>query len=169
MDGLTYKQRRFIEAYLGEARGNASEAARLAGYAKPAEQGYENLRKPQIRAAIDARIEELGMAREEVLAAVVDQARLNPEPLFEVVGPYEVRLNFEAAQTAGLLRYIKKFSYNAAGLPVIEFTDRQAALALLAKYYGLDRPREAEEALVEDAKLAEALGAATAEAWGEDE
>jgi phage terminase small subunit len=30
--GLTEKQRRFVEAYMGQAKGNATEAARLAGY-----------------------------------------------------------------------------------------------------------------------------------------
>jgi phage terminase small subunit len=32
MDDLTEKQRRFVEAYVGPAKGNATEAARLAGY-----------------------------------------------------------------------------------------------------------------------------------------
>lgn len=31
--GLTERQRRFVEAYVGEAQGNATHAARLAGYA----------------------------------------------------------------------------------------------------------------------------------------
>lgn len=59
--GLTEKQRRFVEAYMGEAAGNATEAAERAGYEGDgvtlASVGYENLRKPQIRAAIDARID----------------------------------------------------------------------------------------------------------------
>lgn len=59
---LTEKQRRFVEAYMGEAAGNATEAARQAGYAGDditlASVGYENLRKPQIRAAIESRAEE---------------------------------------------------------------------------------------------------------------
>jgi phage terminase small subunit len=52
--GLTEKQRRFVEAY----DGNATEAARLAGYegddATLAQVGYENLRKPEIVQAIRA-------------------------------------------------------------------------------------------------------------------
>lgn len=36
---MTEKQRRFVEAYMGDAAGNATEAARLAGYAHPNTQG----------------------------------------------------------------------------------------------------------------------------------
>jgi phage terminase small subunit len=50
--GLTSKQHAFVAAYIGVARGNASEAARIAGYANPYPQGWENLQKPEIQKAI---------------------------------------------------------------------------------------------------------------------
>lgn len=57
---LTEKQRRFVEAYMGEAAGNATEAARLAGYKGNANQlgsiGTENLQKPAIQEAIALRV-----------------------------------------------------------------------------------------------------------------
>lgn len=58
MDKLTEKQRRFVEAYMGEAAGNATEAARLAGY-KGSDTtlcavGSENLRKPLVARAIES-------------------------------------------------------------------------------------------------------------------
>jgi hypothetical protein len=53
---LSEKQRRFVEAYMGAAAGNATQAARLAGYkgndVTLASVGAENLRKPQIAEAI---------------------------------------------------------------------------------------------------------------------
>jgi phage terminase small subunit len=56
---LTEKQRRFVEAYMGQARGNATEAARLAGYkgSDPTlgQVGNENLKKPEIIKAIQER------------------------------------------------------------------------------------------------------------------
>lgn len=59
-DKLTEKQRRFVEAYMGRAEGNATEAARLAGYSGSDETiravAYENLTKPHIRNAIEARV-----------------------------------------------------------------------------------------------------------------
>lgn len=56
---LTPKQQRFVEEYLVDL--NASAAARRAGYsAKRADaMGYENLRKPEIAAAIAAAREHL--------------------------------------------------------------------------------------------------------------
>lgn len=60
---LTEKQKRFVDFYI--ETGNATEAARKAGYASKAAYatGAENLRKPQIKAAIDARLKELEDSR----------------------------------------------------------------------------------------------------------
>lgn len=56
---LTEKQRRFIDYYV--ETGNASEAARRAGYSERIANriGTENLSKPVIKAAINARLREL--------------------------------------------------------------------------------------------------------------
>lgn len=55
MDGLTTKQQKFVDAY----QGNATEAALFAGYSKKTAPfiGAENLKKPQVLAAIKARQE----------------------------------------------------------------------------------------------------------------
>lgn len=56
---LTEKQRKFVEAYMGKANGNATEAARLAGYSGNRvtleAMGRENLGKPRIAEAIEKR------------------------------------------------------------------------------------------------------------------
>ena len=54
---LTAKQSAFIDAYLGEAKMNATQAARIAGYKHPEVQGAENLRKlrPYISKTMDER------------------------------------------------------------------------------------------------------------------
>lgn len=56
---LTERERRFVEAYMGEAAGNATKAAMLAGYSrKTARQiGARLLTKVDIKSAIDARAE----------------------------------------------------------------------------------------------------------------
>jgi len=54
LEPLTEKRRRFVLAYVGEAAGNGTEAARIAGYAKPAEEAYALLRNPQVSEAIRA-------------------------------------------------------------------------------------------------------------------
>lgn len=52
-DGLTERQRRFCEAYASNG-GNAMAAATSAGYARPQQQGAENLEKPGVRTALEA-------------------------------------------------------------------------------------------------------------------
>ena len=64
---LTEKQRRFVEAYMGAAAGNGTEACRLAGYSGSvptlANMAKENLRKPYIAHEIDR------LAQEDPLTA----------------------------------------------------------------------------------------------------
>jgi phage terminase small subunit len=54
MSKLTIKQDKFVKAYLLNG-GNSTKAALEAGYSErtASEMGYENLRKPQIKEAID--------------------------------------------------------------------------------------------------------------------
>lgn len=69
---LTEKQRRFVEAYMGEAKGNATQAARLAGYkgndVTLSAVGKENLGKPLVIAAVAERVASCSLvaSREEL-------------------------------------------------------------------------------------------------------
>lgn len=65
---LTAKQSTFIDAYLGEAKMNAAQAARIAGYKHPETQGAENLRKlrPYIDEAMNKRHTEAIATQKEV-------------------------------------------------------------------------------------------------------
>lgn len=71
MSKLTLKQEMFVNAYLGEAKGNATEAARIAGYkgndVTLGQVGAENLKKPQIAELIENRTSEAAMSAAEVL------------------------------------------------------------------------------------------------------
>lgn len=61
---LTLKQQKFVTAYLGECRGNATKAAMAAGYApKYADrQAYQLLENPRVQSAIAQRQNELAVA-----------------------------------------------------------------------------------------------------------
>lgn len=83
---LTLKQQRFIEAYLGDAAGNATEAARQAGYRGNDKTlgvvGWENLNKPKISRAIAkrrAQLEAVGptpeMIHRRLAAVIMDDGR----------------------------------------------------------------------------------------------
>ena len=72
---LTNRERLFVEHYL--IHWNAAKAARLAGYsAKSArESGCENLTKPHIAKAIQAKISQIAMSADEVLLRLAEHAR----------------------------------------------------------------------------------------------
>jgi phage terminase small subunit len=78
---LTTKQRLFVEAYLGSANSNGTEAARMAGYKGNDKTlsvvGAENLAKPCIAALIEKKVESFGMTAKDVLKELADIAGAN--------------------------------------------------------------------------------------------
>ena len=89
MPRLTGRQQAFIDAYLGPARLNATTAAEMAGYqaqkrATVQRIGSENLSKPLIRAAIDARMNASAMGTDEILFRLKEQASGNIWDYIEV-------------------------------------------------------------------------------------
>ena len=80
---LTPKQRRFVDEYLVDL--NATQAARRAGYSErtAAAIGAENLRKPQIAAAIEqaqgARSERARVTQDMVLKGLLGEATYHGE------------------------------------------------------------------------------------------
>lgn len=122
-NGLTVKQQRFVDFYI--ETGNATEAARKAGYKKPNPQGSENLAKPSIKAAIDARLKEIEDAR-------VADAR---EVMIFLTSALRGELKEEVVVVEGLgegvssARILQK---------QIGAHDRLDAAKQLAKRYGLD-------------------------------
>jgi phage terminase small subunit len=137
---LTLKQKKFVDAYLGQARGNATEAARLAGYAGSDETlravGYENLTKPHIAQVVSERVAELAMAPAEVLARIADIANGTVADFIDVERWGAPRLDVPKAAQAGKLNLIKKVSVTQWGVD-FELYDRMDALKTLAKYHGL--------------------------------
>lgn len=152
----TEKQRRFVLAYVGMARFNATEAARLAMYDGSDETlraiGYENLTKPHIRAAIDEILAEHSISEAQAVALISSHARTSLGDFIDIVSE-EVdsgdrrdafRLNLQRAKNAGVLHLIKKVGYDAHGRPYIELVDAQDALKELLSYYARRRAQSAE-------------------------
>lgn len=132
---LTFRQRMFVSYYLGTANGNATEAARMAGYALPNPQGCENLSKPSIRVAIDAKLLTAAMSADEVLGRLSDMAAAD-------LGPYikqnrgKITFSLEQIKAAKMTHLIKSIVPTKFGMR-IDFHDAQVALEKLAKYHGL--------------------------------
>lgn len=124
MKSLTEKQRRFVNAYI--KTGNAAEAARQAGYkASNADViGRENLRKPTVRKALDARLKELEDA--------------------QIADAREVLIHLTSAMRGEIVEYVPVVEGRGDGISSarllekpISAHDRLEAAKCLMKRYGL--------------------------------
>lgn len=125
---LTGKRRAFIEYYL--ECWNGTEAARRAGYKYPRRQASFLLSISVIQAAIDARLAEMAMPADEVLARLGDHARTNIADFVTDTGA----IDWQAVQEKGHL--IKRITHRKGQQSVIELHDAQAALIHLDKHHG---------------------------------
>ncbi len=137
----------FVIYYLGRAKANGAAAARLAGYADPARDAYDLMIKREIREAIDAKIDQIGMTEEEVLIRISERAESGMEHFvtFNPDGsPHSLpSLDLRKARRKGQLGNIKKIKTtrtpgdNPMEITEVEVHDSLPALALLAKIHGL--------------------------------
>lgn len=139
---LSAKQQAFIEHYL--THWNATQAALAAGYsAKSARSiGAENLTKPDIQVAIQARLTELKMSADEVLARLTAHARGSIAPFLRLSPSGELRgFDLGDGTPVHLLRkasHIRKtFGDITEETVTIELYDAQAALVQLGKHHKL--------------------------------
>ena len=116
---MTLKQELFVEAYIGPANGNATKAAKIAGYKGNDHTleviGAENLRKPEIASRVRARVEQAAMSADEVLAELSAIARADWREFLQI----RHNSKGEVVDAALLLR------------------DKIRALELLGKYHAL--------------------------------
>lgn len=111
---LTLKQETFVAAYLGEAKGNGLEAARIAGYAIPEASATDNLENPMIRARIEETVRKYTGTAEEVLAELANVG----------MAPWQ--------------EFVEVQSRDKHGRPVkvrMDLTNKVKALELLGKYH----------------------------------
>lgn len=143
---MNNRQTVFIEEYL--TCWNATEAARRAGYSEKTARaiGAENLTKPDMQAAIVARLSELKATSDEVMARLTAHSRASMEDFIDVAAQ---SLDLEKAEKRGKLHLIKKFraTTTTVSKPTgedvqthyteIELHDAQAATVQLARILGL--------------------------------
>lgn len=139
-DPLTDKQRRFIDEYMMDL--NATAAAKRAGYSEKTAYsiGHENLRKPEIREAVDARLAEAAMSADEAIARLTRMARGDISPFagtaFGEDGKLHFTVDLTSPEAKAHYHLIKKLKFNTAGLPEIELHDAKDALVQLLKLHG---------------------------------
>jgi Terminase small subunit len=152
-DGLTVKQRLFVAAITGPARGNATRAAELAGYRADNRRtlgvtASENLKKPCIQEAIALALARKKADPEWARATLIDLAQSSLTNFVSVGEDGEPKLDFKKAAAAGALGQLKEFI--AEILPgedgeqkiikcKIKVHDRTAAVGMLLRLHGLLR------------------------------
>ncbi len=108
-EGLTPKQRIFVDSYLSNGF-NATDAARTAGYkgnqTTLTSVGYENLRKPDIAAVVQERLNEAAMSANEVLARLSRIARGEVVDFLDEDGKFDLK-TARKLKKAGLLKKLK--------------------------------------------------------------
>lgn len=67
---LSYRDRLFVEYYLANG-GFVAPAARALGYRAPCETGRRKLKRPEVQALIQQRLESIGVNRDEVVGSLV--------------------------------------------------------------------------------------------------
>jgi hypothetical protein len=82
---LTTKQQEFVAAYIGEAHGNATEAARMAGYAKPGQEGHRLLKNAEIAMRVRNHVAEKFATADDVLRELADVAFADWRDFVEVL------------------------------------------------------------------------------------
>ncbi len=90
-DELTVKEKRFVEVYLGEANGNATEAARIAGYSAKSDAtlrviAHEVKTKPNVRARIDEILTAESLSAAEVIHELTRLATAPTSHFMQVTG-----------------------------------------------------------------------------------
>ena len=166
---LTPKERLFVHYFLGEANHNASEAARLAGYLRPGQYGHELLKKPEIRAAVDAKIETVGMTAKEVLTRLAAMATADPMEFFVVNGFGVPRIDLRKAQRTGRTFLIRSLECRADGSVKLTLHNSQDALDKLAKILGMYQAETAVKAAEPVNPLVAAVLLEAAERLGQGE
>jgi len=125
---MSTKRQAWLEEYF--QCWNATEAARRVGYKWPEKIGPRN--KQAMQDEIDARLAEMAMPANEVLARLGDMARADISDFISETGA----LDWDKIRAKGHL--VKKVVHQKGQRATIELHDSQSALMHLDKYHGGD-------------------------------
>lgn len=143
---LTAKQQRFVEEYLVDL--NATQAAIRAGYSKASAEviGHENLRKPGVRAEIDARraklTEAAEVSAERVMREVALIALADPRSVM-TWGPKGVTLIDSKTLTRDQAAIVAEVAQTKDGIR-LKTHSKLDALEKLIRHMGLNAPEKVE-------------------------
>jgi hypothetical protein len=126
---LNWRQKAFVRYFLTDSNGNASDAARRAGYADPGLAGWRLMQNAAIAHAIDQKATEAGMTADEVLDNLTDIAAFDPSDYLRPDGTVDI----PKLVAAGRGNMIHTIEPTANGVKV-KLYSRKEALELLGKF-----------------------------------
>lgn len=147
LDGLTLKQRLFVDAYTGPAAGSVKEAAYMAGYGGGGKKGERThahyvagdrtLRLPHVQEAIAHALAKQKMSEEWTKLTLFELANCNLGNFVDITEDGDwLKFNFRKAMATGSMRQLKSFDSKNGKISV---HDPIAALTILAKFYNMIR------------------------------
>lgn len=150
-DGLTMRQRLFVDAITGPALGNATRAAEIAGYRSDNHHALqvtasETLNKPVVQEAIAHRFAQKKLSPEWAKATLADIASSSFANYMTIDASGNAAIDFAKASAAGAIGHIQEVTEEVlktteGGAQVIrrkvKLHDRSKALGMLLKFHGL--------------------------------
>jgi hypothetical protein len=130
----TWRQRLWLNAFLGEAKGNATAAARIAGYADPEWAGWHIQQNPTIKAEMARHLADAGMLGDELIARLSEYSSGPPASLFD---PETGEPSLKRIFDAGMTHWIQEVIPAKDGRWTIRFPQILAAQKILAQCRGL--------------------------------
>ena len=144
-EALSDRQKAFVDAYLGEARKNASLAARLSSpsgesLAPGSDKtlGSRMLTNVDIRAYIDAVLDAAGMSAKEIINELSNIARLDLTRYIKITRG-AASIDLAKMEKEGALGLISGLEYSRTGKLIVKFHSKQEALKILAQIRGLNK------------------------------
>jgi hypothetical protein len=148
LQGLTLRQKLFVDAYVGPAAGQLPEAAFLAGYGprdkkntkKHGALGYQVLRIAMVQEAIARELAKKKLSEEWTKLTLFEIANSNINNFFDIDESGErLKLNFHKATALGAMRQLKDYEVRRDGSIKVSVHDAMPALSILAKFYAIYR------------------------------
>ena len=136
----------FVSYYLGVSAGNATDAARRAGYSHPDVLGPRLVKKSSVSAAINARLDQVALTADQILARLSEVATGGVSDFLEVTESGYPRFDFARAKKRGKMKLLRKFKQTETGVE-IEAHDPIKALDMLGKFRRLwsDKPDDGDK------------------------
>jgi hypothetical protein len=140
---ITLKQKRWAEAYVGEARGNGTQAARLAGFSDDSEKylgvvGARMVGNDRVRRYVAYLLARGRGGPREVLAGIVELSTITADAFLSFDDKGNVRTDLDKARRLAALGAIKEIQCDpeTGALTRVRLYDRQKAQLMLAKMHG---------------------------------